>query len=87
LFIAASIARFGSNRICGGKKALLFSLVLTPIGGLFYVLSSPEKNVLKITHYRCPRCHLEYTTKHRHCPACKKEGHYVRIEKFKMYTY
>ncbi|MBN2172588.1 MAG: hypothetical protein JW731_00560 [Bacteroidales bacterium] len=81
------MAKIGSARDCGGKKALLVSILLTPLGGLLYVIQSPGKNILKITHYRCHRCHLEYTTNHKYCPSCMKEGKLVRIEKVKMHTY
>jgi ribosomal protein L37E len=87
LFIAATVAKFGSGREVGGKKTLLVSLAFTPIVGVFYILSSPKKNTLKITHYRCTRCGLEYTDSHRYCPSCHKEGVNSRIEKIKMITY
>ena len=87
LFIAATVAKFGSGRDVGGKKTLLVSLVFTPVAGIFYLLSSPQKNTLKVTHYRCTCCGLEYTDKHRHCPSCHKDGIHSRIEKIKMTTY
>jgi hypothetical protein len=87
LFVSATVARFGSMREAGGKKTLLISLFLTPVSGLLYVLSSQPKDTLKITHYRCPECALEYTDGHHHCPSCKKEGKKVRLIKFSMRTY
>ena len=87
LFFAATVAKFGSGREVGGKKTLLISLIFTPVAGVFYILSSPPRNTLKITHYRCTRCGLEYTDKHRHCPSCRKDGISSRIEKIKMTTY
>jgi len=87
LFFAATVAKFGSGREIGGKKTLLVSLAFTPIFGIFYILSSPQKNTIKIVHYRCTRCGLEYTDKHRHCPSCRREGLSSQIEKIKMTTY
>lgn len=87
LLIAISVARFGSTKSCGGIKALFFSIVLTPVTGIFYVLQSPRKNIIKIVHYRCSRCGLEYTTYHEHCPACEKEGEKTRLRKICMKTY
>ena len=87
LLIAISIARFGSTKSCGGIKALFFSIVLTPVTGIFYVWQSPKKNIIKIVHYRCSNCDLEYTTPHEHCPACEKEGRKTRLRKIVMLTY
>lgn len=87
LLIAISIARFGSTKSCGGIKALLFSIVLTPVTGIFYVLQSPRKNIIKIVHYRCSTCDLEYTSYHENCPACEKEGKKNRLRKITMRTY
>lgn len=87
LLIAISIARFGSTKACGGIKALFFSIVLTPVTGLFYVWQSPRKNIIKIVHYRCSSCDLEYTTYHENCPACEKDGKKNRLRKIVMRTY
>ncbi|RLD61465.1 MAG: hypothetical protein DRJ05_02540 [Bacteroidetes bacterium] len=87
LFLAATVAKFGSGREVGGKKTMIVSLVFTPLVGVFYILSSPGKNTLQITHYRCSKCGLEYTDKHHHCPSCSKDGVKSRIEKIKMTTY
>jgi hypothetical protein len=87
LFIVISIAKLGSGRKCGGLKAFFLSLFLTPIFGLIYVLSFLPKDTLKIIHYRCPVCSLEYTSKHRYCPSCEKEGRTTRLEKISMKSY
>ena len=87
LFIVISIAKLGSGRTCGGIKSLIVSLFLTPIIGLIYVLNSSQKNMLKIIHYRCPVCGLEYTSKHRYCPSCEKEGKSNHLEKISMKSY
>lgn len=87
LFMAFTIAKIGSDRACGGKKTLLVSLLFTPITGLFYSLSFKPKNTLKIVHYRCSSCNLEYTTQHRYCPSCLKEGRKKKLERISMRTY
>lgn len=87
VLISFSIAIVGSYKQCGGKKALFFSMVLTPITGILYVMASPEKNTLKIVHYRCTRCGLEFTDNHRHCPSCKREGKKSHLERYSMRTY
>jgi hypothetical protein len=87
LFIAISIAKLGSARTCGGIKAFIISLILTPVLGLIYVLSSSQKNTLKIIHYRCTSCGLEYTSNHRYCPSCEKDGKSKHLEKISMTSY
>jgi hypothetical protein len=87
VFLAISVARLGSYRACGGLKALLVSFLFTPVLGMIYVLSFTGKNVLKITHYRCPSCNLEYTSKYKYCPSCAKDGRKVHLERISMKTY
>jgi hypothetical protein len=87
LVLAASVAKMGSTRCCGGFKPLVISILLTPVIGSFYTLRSKKKNVLKIVHYRCSRCGLEHTTPQEYCPTCKKEGTDKRLRRICMYTY
>lgn len=87
LFIVISVAKLGTTKTCGGIKAFIISLILTPVIGLIYVLSSSQKNTLKIIHYRCTYCGLEYTSNHRYCPSCEKDGKSHHLEKISMKTY
>lgn len=87
VLISISVAIFGSYKQFGGKKALLFSMAFTPITGFICVVSSPEKNTLRIVHYRCSRCGLEFTENHRHCPACKRDGKKSHLKKYSMRSY
>ncbi|MBN3035140.1 MAG: hypothetical protein JW861_06110 [Bacteroidales bacterium] len=87
LFTVATLTKIGSKKEIGGRKAFLISMFLTPVVGLFFVAGSPRKNLLRIVHYKCPRCGLEYTDYHRSCPSCRKEGVQVRLERKRMKTY
>jgi hypothetical protein len=87
LFLVITVAKIGSGRACGGLKSFLVSLLFTPIVGLIYVLNHLKKDMLKITHYRCPACRLEYTSKYRYCPACEKDGKSNPLEKISMKSY
>jgi hypothetical protein len=87
LFIVISLAKLGSERNCGGIKAFLISLFFTPVVGLIYVFSSSPKNTLKIIHYRCTSCGLDYTSRYRYCPSCEKEGKSNRLKKISMKTF
>ena len=81
------LVKIGSLRSCGALKAFLISFFLTPVAGVFYTLSSPSKSILKTVHYRCRHCGLEYTSSHRYCHICAKEGHKYRLHKISMKTY
>ena len=87
LFLLATVSKLGTYKKCGGMKAFLVSLFLTPLIGIVYVAISPVKSVLKIIHYRCHHCNLEYTSKQKYCPACMKEGNKHRLEKISMRAY
>jgi len=87
VFIALVIAGIGAQRTCGYFRTFLFSILLTPVTGLVYVLSSSHRSVLKTVHYRCSHCGLEYTTEDRYCHICAKEGHKYKLRKISMKTY
>jgi hypothetical protein len=87
VLLAATVAKIGSGKESGTVKILLCSIFLTPIIGFAYAIRSPKKNVLKIVHYKCPRCGLEHTNKHEYCPTCSKEGKQKRLIKICMQTY
>lgn len=87
LFFVITVVKIGSERSCGGLKAFLVSLFFTPIIGLIYVLQHTQKDLLKIIHYRCPACGLEYTSRYRYCPSCEKDGKTNRLEKISMKSY
>ncbi|MCF8369254.1 MAG: hypothetical protein K9G76_09450 [Bacteroidales bacterium] len=87
LFLVVSIAKIGTYKKCGGYKALLVAFFLTPVIGIIYASVSPQKSILKIVHYKCETCGLEYTTKHNYCPSCAKEGKSIRLVKKSMRTY
>jgi len=87
IFLAISVARLGTYRACGGLRAFIISIFLSPVIGLIYVMSFSGRNVLKITHYRCPSCSLEYTSKYKYCPSCAKDGRKVHLERISMRTY
>lgn len=87
VFLIITVAKLGTYKACGGKKGLAISLIFTPIVGFFYVAKSPKKNLLKITHYKCGSCGLEYTTYHKYCPSCLKDGEKHRLGKKSMRTF
>jgi len=85
--VVISIGVLGTSKVCGGAKALIFSLFFTPVTGFIYTMKSPLKNVLKIIHYRCKECGLEYTDHHKYCPSCEKEGKKILLYRIIMHTY
>ncbi|MCB0806177.1 MAG: hypothetical protein KDC05_10295 [Bacteroidales bacterium] len=87
VFLALSIAKLGTYKTCGGWRAFVVSFILTPIVGIIYVSLCPVKSILKIIHYRCNHCGLEYTTEHKYCPSCLKEGNKYKLQRISMKTY
>jgi len=87
LLVVISVGRLGTAKACGGAKALMFSLFFTPVTGFIYTMTSPLKNVLKIVHYRCKECGLEYTDHHKYCPSCEKDGKKIKLRRIIMHTY
>jgi len=87
LFLVITVAKLGTYKKCGGFKAFIISLLLSPIIGILYVSVSPVKSVLKIVHYRCHHCGLEFTTSHKYCPTCLKDGEKHHLERISMRTY
>ena len=87
LFLVLSIAKIGTYKKCGGYRAFIIAFLLTPVIGIIYVLQSHQKSILKIVHYRCDRCGLEYTTQHKTCPSCEKDGKSIRLTRKSMKTY
>jgi len=87
LFLTLSLAKLGTYKTCGGWRAFLVGFILTPIVGIIYVSLCPVKSVLKIVHYRCHHCGLEYTTEHKYCPSCLKAGEKNRLTRISMKTY
>jgi len=85
--LAATAAKLGTDKKSGSLNVFICSILLTPVVGMGYALTSPKKNVLKIVHYRCPGCGLEHTSKHHTCPTCRKEGKHRRLTKICMQTY
>lgn len=85
--VAISVGKLGTAKACGGAKALIFSLFFTPVTGIIYTMTSPLKNILKIIHYRCKECGLEYTDHHKYCPSCEKEGKKIRLYRIIMHSY
>lgn len=87
LLLSILVARIGSSRKCGPEKALFYSILFTPLFGFFYVFTSRHKNLIKIVHYSCPKCGLEYTDGHEYCPLCSREGRQTRLHKISMIAY
>lgn len=87
LFLVITVTKLATYKKCGGIRAFFVSLFLTPLIGILYVTLSPVKSVLKIIHYRCHHCGLEFTTSHKYCPTCLKDGEKHYLERISMKTY
>jgi hypothetical protein len=86
-FLVATLIKLGTYKKCGGKRAFLTSFFLTPLAGIIYVMLSPTKSVVRIVHFRCNHCGLDFTTYQKHCPSCRKDGEFHRLHKVVMHTH
>lgn len=86
-FLVATVAKLGSYKKCGGMNAFLVSFFLTPLTGIIYVASSPVKSVIRIVHFRCNHCGLDFTAYEKYCPNCQKDRKTHRLHKVVMRTH
>ena len=71
----------GVERQNEGVKIFIISLLLTPIAGLFFLVSR-KKNYSKMTYYHCDHCDYVFPVKMRNCPICEENGYKVRLRKY-----
>jgi hypothetical protein len=81
LTITFFLTFIGIERQFEGLKIFIISLLLTPIAGLFYMVSK-KKNYNRINYYYCGRCDYIYPVKMKNCPCCEEEGEKVRLVRY-----
>lgn len=64
-----------------GLKIFIISLLLTPVAGLFYLVSR-KKNYSKMSYYHCEHCDYVFPLKMRNCPICEENGYKVKLRKY-----
>lgn len=82
ILIVYFFSLFGNSREIGSRRLFIVSLLLTPIMGLAFLLSSQEKKMIPYTEksYKCERCGYIFSESYPHCPFCLKEGHEVELK-------
>ena len=75
-----AIAIAAKKRQVGMYKALIVSLLLTPLIGYFYYANSKNRNYYYDLRYKCPSCNYQFTENHSNCPFCAKEGKNIPLK-------
>ena len=77
----------GEKRDIGRKRLFVISLLLTPVIGLAFLLSSQHRKLTmyKEQRYKCDVCDYVFSEHHEYCPHCEKEGHQYKLKRVNMY--
>lgn len=75
------IAIMASKRNLSWLRALLLSLLLTPLAGALYLNNTSHVQVWYEDRYRCPRCDFSFTEPMDECPHCLSDGYHVKLNK------
>lgn len=77
----------GAKREIGKKRLFWVSLILTPVIGLAFLLSSQHRKLTLYTEerYKCNECGYVFSEYHEYCPFCEKEGHKHVLKPVSMY--
>ncbi len=81
LIVTFFLTFVGIERQNEGLKIFIISLLLTPIAGLFYMITK-KKNYTRINYYYCDQCDYIFPVKMKICPCCKEEGKKVRLIRY-----
>jgi hypothetical protein len=81
LIITFFLTFIGIERQNEGLKIFIISLLLTPVAGLFYMITK-KKNYKRINYYYCDRCEYIFPVKMKTCPCCEEEGEKVRLVRY-----
>lgn len=79
LAVSLTVAYFGHKKNIGFVKALVFSVILTPIIGLIIVANSSKKITYREVQYHCPKCGYYFTEKQAYCPYCIKDNQKISL--------
>lgn len=77
----------GGKRDIGKRRLFWISLILTPVIGLAFLLSSQHRKLTMYTEqrFKCEECGYVFSEKHEFCPHCEKEGNNYRLKPVNMY--
>ena len=69
------------KRKIGIIKAVILSLLLTPIAGYIFVSKSKYDDHIPQKQYKCRRCGHTYVHYHKYCPTCESNGRFIKLIK------
>lgn len=66
----------GNRREIGRFRLFWISLLLTPLLGFAFFISSQHRKIMMYTEkrYKCQDCGYVFSENHENCPICEKEG-------------
>jgi len=87
IVVAFLFSRLGIKRDIGMRKLFWISLLLTPVIGLAFLLSSQHRklNLYTEERFKCEQCGYVFSEYHEHCPFCEKEGHKHKLKPVSMF--
>ncbi len=79
--IVYMFSRLGKLREIGPGRLFWLSLILTPIMGLAFLLSSQHRKIIPYTEpsYKCDRCGFIFSEAEPECPFCLKDGNHEKL--------
>lgn len=81
LVITFFLTVIGVERQNEGVKIFIISLLLTPIVGLYYLISK-KRNYSKMNYYHCEHCDYVFPLKMKNCPICEENGYKIKLKKY-----
>jgi hypothetical protein len=81
LVVTFFLTFIGIERQNEGLKIFIISLLLTPVAGMFYMITK-KKNYARINYFYCKRCDYIFPVRMKHCPCCVEEGEKVRLVRY-----
>ena len=87
ILVAYLFSLLGARREIGSYRLFWISLLLTPVIGLAFLLSSQHRKLTLYTEerFKCEECGYVFSEHHDYCPICAKEGHKHALKPVNMY--
>lgn len=85
--LAFFFSRLGKYKEIGTRRLFVISLLLTPLIGIAFLISSQHRKINMYTEqrFKCERCGYVFSEEHACCPFCEKEGHKEELKSVSMF--
>lgn len=81
LFITFILTLMGIDSKSEGMRIFFYSLLLTPVAGIVFMLKERRK-ATPIHYYYCSECDYIFPVKMHNCPMCQENGKKVKLIKY-----